>query len=68
MSGKFGGILNEVTKSFKLKIGDEIKDEGRDITIIDREYRERNTDGKYRNDKWYKYRCNKCGWDEGWIV
>ena len=70
MVGKFGGILNEWTKSFKFKIGDEIKDEGRDIVIIDREYRERkHVDGKsVINDKWYKYRCNKCGWDEGWIV
>ena len=70
MAGKFGGILNKVTKSFKYKIGDEIKDECRDIVIIDREYRERkHSNGKsIINDKWYKYRCNKCGWDEGWIV
>ena len=69
MAGNFGGILNKVTKSFKLKIGDKIKDEGRDITIIDREYREtKYTNGKSINYKWYKYRCNKCGWDEGWIV
>ena len=70
MVGQFGGILNKVTKSFKLKIGDEIKDEGRDIIIIDKEYRERkHTNGKHTiNEKWYKYRCNKCGWDEGWIV
>ena len=70
MYGKFGGILNKFTKSFKFKIGDEIKDEGRDIVIIDREYRERkHTSGKWvKNEKWYKYRCNKCGWDEGWVV
>ena len=73
ISRQFGRILNEVTKSFKFKIGDKIKDESRDITIIDREYRERNTDGKYRNDKWYKYRCNKCRFPDGsffenWIV
>ena len=70
MTGNFGGILNERTKSFKLKIGDEIKDEGRDIVITDKEYRKRkHTNGKaVKNNKWYKYKCNKCGWDEGWIV
>ena len=69
ISGHFGGILNEVTKSFKFKIGDEIKDEGRDIVIIDREYREiKYTNGRSINYKRYKYRCNKCGWDGGWIV
>ena len=68
MVGKFGGILNEFTKSFKCEIGDNLKDEKRDITIIDREYREiKYTNGKPINYKWYKYRCNKCGWDEGWI-
>ena len=70
MAGNFGGILNKITKSFKIKIGDEIKDNKRDIVITDREYREtKHANGKYViNDKWYKYRCNKCGWDEGWIV
>ena len=69
MAGNFGGVLNKFTKSFKFKIGDEIKDESRDIVIIDKEYREtKYTNGKSINYKWYKYRCNKCGWDEGWIV
>ena len=69
MRGQFGGILNKITKSFKFKIGDDIKDKKRNIVIIDREYRERNTNGKsIINEKWYKYRCNKCGWGEGWVV
>ena len=33
ISGQFGGILNKITKSFKIKIGDEIKDNKRDIVI-----------------------------------
>ena len=67
--GKFGGILGLITKDFKVNIGDVFKDDKRDIVIIDREYRERKyTNGKSINYKWYKYRCNKCGWDEGWIV
>ena len=73
--GNFGGILNKVTKNFKFKIGDEIKGEGRDIVIIDREYRERkHSNGKsIINEKWYKYRCNKCRFPDGsffenWIL
>ena len=52
----FGGILNEHTKNFKCEIGDEIKDNKRDIVIIDREYREKErANGKsVINDKWYK--------------
>ena len=68
MAGKFGGILNEFTKSFKCEIGDEIKeDEGRDIVIIDREYRQKeHANGKWvTNYKWYKYRCNKCRFPDG---
>ena len=75
MSGHFGGILNEWTKSFKFKIGDEIKDKSRDIAIIGREYRQRiHTNGKsIINEKWYKYRCNKCRFPDGsffenWIL
>ena len=64
MIGQFGWILNKRTKSFKYEIGDEIKDESRDIVIIDREYRK---DKRGVNWKGYKYTCNKCGWTEGWI-
>ena len=58
MTGHWGGLLKKITRDFKYSIGDEIKDEGRDIVIIDREYRERkHTNGKLvKNEKWYKYR------------
>ena len=75
MRGRFGSILGEITKDFKFNIGDNLKDEKRDITIIGREYRQRiHTDGKsIINDKWYKYKCNKCKYIdgtfyEGWIL
>ena len=48
---------------FKYKIGQTFKDDKRDITIIDIETRR----NKEKNQKWYKYKCNKCGWNEGWI-
>lgn len=61
-----------VTREFKVNIGEIFKDKKRDITIIDREYRlKERTDREGRKSvtylKWYKYRCNKCGYDEGWI-
>lgn len=53
-----GNILNKHTKEFKLEIGQTFKDEKRDLTIIDREYREEKNN---RCKKYYKYHCNKCG-------
>ena len=51
-------------EDFKFNIGDKFKDDKKDLIIIDREYR---TTKKNHNEKWYKYKCNKCGWNEGWI-
>ena len=51
-------------EDFKFNIGDKFKDDKKDLIIIDREYR---TTKKNHNEKWYKYKCNKCGWSEGWI-
>lgn len=64
-----GKLINKVTKDFKINIGDNFKDSKRDITVIDRKYEQRlHTDGKSTiNDKYYKYKCNKCNWNEGWI-
>ena len=67
--------MKRITRGFKCEIGDNLKDEKRDITIIGREYRQRiHTNGKYvKNEKWYKYKCNKCKYIdgtfyEGWIL
>lgn len=58
--------------NFKLKIGDNILDTKRDITIIEREIRlrKRTIRGResYSKDRWYKYKCNKCGYQDGWMV
>ena len=64
INGQFGRILGVHTKDFKVNVGDVFKDDKRDMIIIDREYRK----DRGRDLKWYKYRCNKCGWTEGWIV
>ena len=59
---RIGNLLNKVTSDFKIEIGQTFKDDKRDLTIIDREYRE-NKNGRKR--KYYKYKCNKCGFNCG---
>lgn len=64
IKGYFGGVLGLITKDFKFNMGDNIKDKNRDITITDRWYE---TDAGNIIRKYYKYKCNKCGWTEGLI-
>jgi len=60
----FGKMMGIVTNEFKIEIGTNYKDEKRDLIILDKEYKKGN---KEWDVKWYKYRCNKCGWNEGWM-
>lgn len=62
---QIGKVLGKRTGKFQVEIGSIIKDSKRDMTIIDKEFR---LDNKNCNWKWYKYKCNICGWDQGWIV
>ena len=57
-----GHIVNKHTKDFKIEIGTTFKDNKRDLIIIDRKYIK---DKNGCNKKWYKYHCNKCGFDGG---
>jgi predicted RNA-binding Zn-ribbon protein involved in translation (DUF1610 family) len=59
---KLGKILYKNTSKFKVEIGTIFKDEKRDITIIDRKYK---VDKLGEKRKYYKYKCNLCGFDEG---
>lgn len=54
ISCSIGNLLGIRTNDFKIEIGTNFKDDKRDITIIDREYR---TDTKGVKRKWYKYKC-----------
>lgn len=66
---KFGGILKIKTKEFKINIGQRFNDDKRDMIIVDRKYKNRQTqNGSTIEEKYYKYSCNKCGYDGGWIV
>lgn len=64
---KLGVMLDDITKDFKIEIGVIIKDEKRDLVIIDRKRKKiYKKDGTIESTKWYKYKCNKCGYSEGW--
>lgn len=52
---------------WRYSINYRIKNNKRDIIITDRECRIRKYKNGSKNDKWYKYTCNVCGWTEGWI-
>lgn len=57
---RFGKITNKITKDFKIDIEYVFKDDKRDLTIINREYRQ-SKHNKNTKLKYYKYHCNKCG-------
>ncbi|WP_297419528.1 hypothetical protein [Clostridium sp.] len=62
---QLGGLLGKITNKFKVEIGQVFKEDKRDLTIIDKKYiKDKNNN---QNKKWYKYKCNVCGYDEGWI-
>lgn len=71
IKGNIGGIIGEITREFKFEVGTRFNDNNRDLTIIDREYRQKqlkpDKKGKvYSQDmKFYKYKCNKCNWGNG---
>lgn len=65
---KVGKILGEISKDFKIKVGQTFKDENRDIIITDRKIEQveriyKKGRKSIENKKWYKYHCNKCGFD-----
>lgn len=50
-------ILMKRTNKFKVNIGTSLKDNKRNMTVIDKKYKETTRLKKY---KYYKYKCNKC--------
>lgn len=64
----FGKVVGKVNTDFRFNVNYNIIDEKRNMTIINREKRVRKRSNRNNEiEKWYKYKCNKCGWDEGWI-
>lgn len=63
---EFGSILNRKSKNFRFNIKDIIHNVNSDLIIIDRKTKERiRNDGYVEIQKWYKYKCLKCGFDCG---
>lgn len=60
-AGKIGELIGKNTVRFKYEIGQIIKSDSVDITIIDRKYEKHKHGKAIINDKYYKYKCNKCG-------
>lgn len=59
---------------WKLDIGDKIFDDKRNLVILDRKIILKKRKSKqskvgfvYSNTKWYRYECNKCGYNNGWM-
>lgn len=61
---RVGYYVNKKTDEFKYQVNNLIQDNKRNIVVLKMEYR---TNKKGNKSKWYKYRCNKCGY-EGWII
>lgn len=59
---KLGKYFNKYTNEFRVEIGQPIKDDRRDLIIIDRKTVK---DKKGQNYKYYKYKCNNCGFECG---
>lgn len=58
-----GYYLNLRTNEFKFEIGQHLKDEKRDLIIIDRKCKTKDMGYQKYNKKYYKYKCNICGFN-----
>ena len=63
----FGKLLGVCTNDFKINIGQHIKDDSRDIEIIDRKYIPRVCNRSTIKEKYYEIYCNRCG-TKHWVV
>lgn len=64
-------MSNQPLPKFKLSIDDMVTSYDRNMKIIDREYRPKTAykNGKpyNHNEKWYRYKCLKCG-NTDWVI
>lgn len=63
-----GRVLGKITKDFKIEIGTIFKDDKRDLIITDRKYTEEICGVSKVSQKYYRYTCNKCKWEDGWLT
>ena len=62
INGCLSSVVGMYKTEFKVEIGTTFKDLNRDLTIIDRK-KIKSDSGQYF--KYYKYKCNRCGFDSG---
>lgn len=67
MKCALGKLLGKITNEFKIALGEHIKDDKRDLIIIDRKYITRKCNGHNSNEKYYEFLCNKCN-TKHWMV
>lgn len=64
-------MSNQPLPKFKLSIDDVVTSYDRNMKIVDREYRPKiaykNGNPYTHNEKWYKYKCLKCG-NIDWVI
>lgn len=58
---------------YRFQIGDTITTNNRSLVIIERERRERIKKRRLKpsyitTERYYKYKCNVCGYSEGWVL
>lgn len=62
-----GNIIGKFSSEYRYNVGDNFKDKNRDITLIKRETRKQVMPKRTDIVRGYKYHCNICGWNEGWL-
>lgn len=58
---KLAYLIGKKSHTYIFDIGSIFVDNNRNLLITNREIR------KESKKRWYKYTCNVCGWEEGWI-
>jgi hypothetical protein len=68
-------IRQKTVAPWKYEVGQRLVDDNRDLTITDRKVVEREQSSNTcvngiatHLEKYYKYKCNICGYDDGWKV
>lgn len=57
----------KINKPFLYNIGETFEDSGRNLSILEMEYRKRESSTKNEIVKWYRCKCLRCNTNEAWI-
>lgn len=66
-SAGLGNIIGKFSSEYRYNVGDNFKDKNRNITLTKRETRKQVMPKRTDIVRGYKYHCNICGWDDGWL-